>query len=428
LSGPLGFILGICVTAALLGPTRRAQAEPGDELTISVVTMEPGDEVWEKFGHNTIRVRDAANGIDLIYNWGVFDFDQQQFFIKFARGRMDYSMQSMPTPGTLDFYASQNRTIWEQELNLSAAQKLRLRDALVKNDTDENRFYRYNYYTDNCSTRVRDAITGVLDEDARSKLQSKQTKTTFRWHTRRLTQGDLFWYSALNTVLGPAIDRPINAWEESFLPLKLQEHLRSLTIATADGREQPLVKLERTLFQSTRSPEPQAPPNWIAQYFLVGLVISLVLCGLAHLAPRRKVARVAFFFAASLYALFIGVCGCIGLFFWFLTDHVAAWRNSNLFCYSPLALPLVILIPMMARKSRRVVSLARVLSIMVAASTVAGLLLKPMLRQVNGEPMALVLPANIALAWVVWRFSQARQRRDPSHEEVHLPPHPQRSS
>src|SRR5207249_7657865 len=123
-------------------------------------------------------------------------------------------------------------------------------------ERDENKYYRYNYYTDNCSTRVRDAIDKAIDGQIKAQLAPRPTGTTFRWHTRRLTRVDALWYTLLNTVLGPATDRPITEWEECFLPIKLRDHLRSVSIKDPDGHDVPLVKSEKILFSSTRAPEP----------------------------------------------------------------------------------------------------------------------------------------------------------------------------
>lgn len=399
-------------------------AEPGDELTFRIVTMEAGDLVWEKFGHNTIWMRDTSTGEDVIYNWGMFDFDQKDFFYNFAIGRLKYWMEGFDPAGTLNAYASHNRSIWSQELDLSPKQKLKLKELLRFTEQPENRTYDYNYYNDNCSTRVRDAIDQVVDGQIKAQLESKPTQTTYRWHTRRLTRSDLPWYTLLNTVLGPNTDRPINAWEEAFLPIKFRDQLRSLTIRTEDGREIPIVKAERVLFKGTRLPEPDAPPNWIAYYFLVGAAIGLVLLGLWKLAKGKRWAKVLYGLAATSWVFLIGLCSLVGIHFWFFSNHWSAWRNENLFGYSPLALPLIVLLPvMLMRKSKRIISTASLLAILLAGSTLLGILLHllTILKQVNGEPMALVVAPNLALAWTVWKFTQ-------SHEMAQLSPAAKRAA
>ena len=395
----------------LLLPTA-ARAEPGDELTISVMTMEAGDAIYEKFGHNTLRVQDASTGDDIAYNWGLFDFEEKHFFVNFLLGKLNYWMEGWPAEATARAYAADNRSIWVQELNLTAQQKVKLRDFLRWNALPENRTYAYNYYTDNCSTRVRDAVDSVLDGQIKRQLAAKPTGTTFRWHTRRLTRDNIFWYTALNTVLGPNTDRPINAWEEGFLPIKLMEHLRMVTVRDAEGRELPLVKSERRIFTSTRPPEASAPPNWIVQYFVGGALIGAGLAALGHLARRGRAGRIAFAVIITAAAALIGICGAFGLWGWLCTAHWSAWRNENLLGYKPLALVLAFFIPRLVRPSRRAAKVAVALSLVVVASTLIGILASPLLPQVNGEPMAFILPINVSLAYAVWRY--ARNRPSPT--------------
>jgi hypothetical protein len=404
-------LLIILFALLAVGVTRARAAEPGDELTISILTIEPGDEIFEKFAHNAIRVRDASAGTDLVYNYGVFDFDQRRFYYKFLKGDLDYWVDEGKTEDAIAWYESQDRSIWEQELNLTPSQKVKLRDFLVWNVRDENKFYRYNYYSDNCSTRVRDAIDRVLDGQIKAQLEARPTGTTWRWHTRRLTRGNVFWYSALNTVMGPKIDRPISAWEECFLPVKMREHLRSVLI-----NGQPLVKAEHTMYTSSRTPEPTQPPRWIVEYLLVGSMIGGILVWLAR-RPKRR----AFVVTATTLATLLGLAGWFGLSIWFCTRHWAVYCNENLFGYSPIALLLAFALPRALRKkTRRSVLIARGSAILLAVTCVLGIVLKPVLpTQANGEALALVLPINVALAWTVWHLT---------HEKADLPSDPQRAS
>ena len=406
-------LLSLIFLAALAAPVAPAAcaAEPGEELTVYMLTMEPGDQVFEKFGHNAIWIHDAYAPPpydNIVYHWGIFEFDQERFFIKYALGQMDYSMGGFPLGSQIEYYQGDNRKTLAQELNLTPAQRLKLRDFLRWNELPENATYRYNYYTDNCSTRVRDAIDNVVGDAIEKQLKPQPTDVTFRWHTRRLTRDNLFWFNILNTALGPATDKKINAWEECFLPLKLRDHFRDVTIPGPDGTPIPLVKSEKLLATSTRPPEPAAPPRWTIQFFLAGLVAAGGLFGLHAWARRRRGGQVAFVVAATLYTLLLGIFAAVGLWFWFASDHWAAWRNENLFGYSPLAIPLVVLLPFFFRRHTprvaRVRKIILALSVALAATTLIGCLLSPVLPQDNAEPMAFVLPINLVLAWCVWRL------------------------
>ena len=129
--------------------------EPGSNLTVYLLTFGWGDVVWERFGHNAIWVSDRARGTDLTYNWGMFDFNQPHFIWRFVTGDTRYWMEPIDYNVMVPYYKSQNRSILAQELNLTPAQRLKLVQFLQTNALPENKFYRYDYYRDNCSTRLQ---------------------------------------------------------------------------------------------------------------------------------------------------------------------------------------------------------------------------------------------------------------------------------
>ena len=161
--------------------------------------MGPGTAVWERFGHNAIRVTDARTGADTTYNYGMFDFAAERFFIRFAQGRMLYWTEGHRADREIAAYVRADRSVWIQELELTPAQRVALRDFLEWNSREENKYYGYDYYRDNCSTRVRDAIDRILGGVIEAQTASVPTGTTWRSHTRRLTSNDAIVYTGLNT-------------------------------------------------------------------------------------------------------------------------------------------------------------------------------------------------------------------------------------
>ena len=227
------------------------------------MTFGPGRQVWERFGHNAIWVHDPVHGTDEAYNYGLFDFHQQNFLLRFARGQMWYWMAGFPAEQYIRQYERDNRSVWIQELNLSPAAERELQRFLAWNAEPEHRFYHYDYYRDNCSTRVRDALDRVLGGSLRTQTESVATGSTYRFHTQRLTANDPLISTGLLVALGPGVDRPISAWEEMFLPLKMREHVRRVTVSGPGGARMPLVRAERTLFESSEPAPPEAPPSWL---------------------------------------------------------------------------------------------------------------------------------------------------------------------
>ena len=403
-----------------LAPTPDPAAPAAMAPRIVLLTIGPGDMVWERFGHNAIWVQDPANGINAAFNYGMFDFAQEDFVSNFIRGKMLYWMDPIDGPATVDHYRRQNRTIWAQELNLTPEQAIALRDFLMTNARPENKFYRYDYYRDNCSTRVRDAVDRVLGGALKAATDTAASGTTYRWHTARLTGesvADVPVFTGLMGGLGPASDRPISRWEEMFLPMKMRDRVRELRIPDAAGNLVPLVASEGVLYDAVGRPAEQtAPPRWTIGYLLAGLAIAGALVLLGVKARRSAAARFGFSAAAALWFLFAGTGGLILAGLWSFTDHSIAYANENLLQLSPLALPLVLLVPALAYGARWAAKWAARLSLAVAALSVVGFLMQiiPGLDQGNGVIVALALPVNLALAWVTRRLAFWAEGRGPA--------------
>jgi hypothetical protein len=381
-------------------PARDTPTEAASAIRVFLITMGPGDAVWERFGHNAIRIVDRDRGIDVTYNYGMFDFDEPGFIPRFLRGDMLYWMAGFDSRRTVEVYALSNRSVYAQELNLTAEQRRRLVEFLAWNEQPEHRHYRYDYYRDNCSTRVRDALDAVLDGQLRAALEGVPTGTTYRSHTRALTVDDLPVYTGLNLAMGPAIDRPLDAWEESFLPMKLREHVRTVRVRDDDGRLVPLVLSDDVLFEADRAQAPAEAPGRIPGYLAAGIGIGALFLALGRFAARGSAAgRFALAAIGGAWALLTGLLGTIITLLWAATNHYVTYGNENLFQVNPLPLALVVLIPLALLRRRATRAAVRVAAI-AAAAAVVGLVLQaiPGLDQVNGEIIALWLPAHLGLA------------------------------
>ncbi|MFL5403756.1 MAG: DUF4105 domain-containing protein [Gemmatimonadales bacterium] len=390
-------------------PPVRLPASPPDSLTVYLMTMGPGQRVWERFGHNAIWIHDPVAGTDETYNYGLFDFHQENFLLRFIQGRMWYWMQGFPAQSYVDSYRRANRSVWVQELEMPPRARRELQEFLKWNERPENRFYHYDYYRDNCSTRVRDALDHALGGRIRERTQNLPTGKTYRFHTLRLTANDPPVYTGLLLALGHPVDRPISAWEEMFLPLAMRDQLRKLTVVGDNGTEVPLVRSERTLFQSTDSPPPAAPPFWLPAYLVGGLAVGGAIFGLAGAARANRGARIGFLIVTSVWVMLAGLAGLVLGGLWAFTDHAAAYNNENVLQANLLVLPLLWLIPgsLAAASGRRRAAL--MLATVVAAMALAGLLLKllPQFYQVNGQVIALALPAHTGVMAALWRLARS---------------------
>ncbi|HSA55433.1 MAG TPA: DUF4105 domain-containing protein [Gemmatimonadaceae bacterium] len=373
---------------------------PGNELSVYLLTMGQGDLVWERFGHNAIGIRDRVAGTDVVYNWGIFSFSQPGFVGRFLRGDMLYWMAPGDAAQTIAEYVALDRSVVIQELNLSPAQRIALRDFVVWNAREENRYYRYDYFLDNCSTRVRDALDRVLGGAIRGATQQQETGTSFRWHALRLMAEDVLTSVGIDIGLGRPSDRPISAWEEMFIPMRLRDHIRSVQVPDERGRLVPLVTSERVVFEARRAPERARPPNRLPALFGLGLLLAAGLWWLwrrgqaGHAAARRTA-----FSAAVVWSTLVGVLGLVLVLLRVATAHQAAYDNSNAFLYNPLwlVLPVLALTAVISPRAGRLSgALARTLQVLSGLGVV--LLLVPAFRQDSLAVMLLALPLNLVAA------------------------------
>src|SRR5690606_16817478 len=278
-----------------LSPYEVARSSPADSLAdslagaglrVSLLTMGPGRAVWELFGHNALLIENTRTGERVAYNWGLFDFAADDFYPNFIRGAMRYWMAPFDADAMIASYARAGRDVYEQELNLTPVQRARLQAFVEWNALEENRYYRYDYFLDNCSTRVRDAIDGALGGILRTTLDTEPTGTTFRWHSRRLTQVQPLTYAGIEAGLASPTDVPISAWAESFLPMQLREHVRMVQVTMPDGRLEPLVLRESLVFDGTMPPEPHRPPTWWPYFLAFGLALGATIALLARAVKR----------------------------------------------------------------------------------------------------------------------------------------------
>ena len=399
-------VASLLLAAGLLAGPAHAQeagrsAEPGSELRVYLMTMGPGAQVWERFGHNAIWIHDPATPPDTAWNYGLFDFSQENFLLRFIRGQMWYWMAGFPAEAYVGTYVRDNRSVWVQELNLSPAARLELRDFLRWNERPEHRFYHYDYYDDNCSTRVRDALDRVLGGAIQAQTAGLETGTTYRFHTQRLTANDPPVFTGLLLALGPGVDRPISAWEEMFLPMALREHARKVMLPGPDGAPVPLVARERTLFESTADSPPAAPPDWLLRYLLLGLAAAglLVLLGTAARAEGSRWGRIGFGGLLVTWGIVGGLGGVVLTVLWAFTDHAMAYRNENLFQLNPLLLGLALLTPLAVTGAPRAGRWSRTLGMVLAGLSLLGFVLQvlPGVDQVNGPVVALLLPIHFGV-------------------------------
>ncbi len=388
--GLLLALLLACLPALANDPQAAEPAAP----RIGVVTMGPGEVFWERFGHDAIVVDDPAQPHPVSYNFGYFDLAEDGFTGRFVRGQMEYMLVALPLEDDLRYYREVGRGAILQWLDLDPAQARALAARLAENARPENARYRYDYYTDNCATRVRDALDTALGGHLQRQWTSRSAGNTWRSESLRLASPEPWMWLGFDLGLGPRADQPLSRWQEAFLPRRLADNLRATRLP--DGR--PLVTAEVVLLPQLQDAEPSESARRLWPWLLAGLALGGLVLLLARRAPRGLAGAAAVFWLAS------GLLGGLMLFLWLGTAHTAGWANRNLLLLSPLCLALLpgAVRLLQGREPGRVFRGALVIVALSAAAACLPLWLQPM-PQRNGNWLALLLPVHLALAWTLAR-------------------------
>jgi hypothetical protein len=321
---------------ALALPAQAQQPGTDDPYTLSVLTFGAGDDIFSKFGHNAILVKDAQLGREEVYNFGAFDAKDPMLIPNFIKGRMEFWLMVRSLGVELVRYQRVNRSIQEQVLDLDPDEERAIVERLRHKAKRENRTYRYHYYLNNCSTRVRDVLDEALDGQLK-QATSRPTENTWRDHTLRMTWGTWGWFG-LGLVLSEEIDRPLTVWEEMFLPDVLRHEISTLEVTRPGVTPRPLVTSDQELLASTRDLSPVTQPSGWFLAICLGLVGGSFLAAGAYRLGAPNTGQATRALAAvlcSLVSLVAAVAGSLFAFLW-TTDHTFCHGNENLLLLSPL--------------------------------------------------------------------------------------------
>ncbi|MBO4586744.1 MAG: DUF4105 domain-containing protein [Bacteroidales bacterium] len=301
-----------------------------ETATASVLTCGPGDDFYTTFGHSAIRICDTAKGIDLVYNYGTFDFNTPHFYWKFMRGQLDYMLGRSSFEGFMEEYIYYGRAVWEQRLNFTPREVCNLFLLLEQNYLPEYRHYRYDFFRDNCATRVRDMVELACGKDSPQRMDGDsagRVSTTYRHMVAEPLKGTLEWWRlGIDILFGLPADHRCTEAESMMMP----ENMKSLfgAYTRRDGR--PLVSGDVNILGENRTP--------LSQSFPPVVVFALVLAGVALLTWKRLWPR----WADRVLFILAGVVGLFLLFMWFGTDHYCTEWNLNILWASPLLILIAI--------------------------------------------------------------------------------------
>ncbi len=303
-------------------------------IRISLLTCTPGEELYSTFGHSAFRVVDSIANTDIVFNYGTFDFYDPDFYKKFIQGKLLYFVATDSLPSFLLEYEYYKRGVTEQVLNISCPEKLTLLSALYENAKEENKYYRYDFNYDNCTTRLRD----ILEKITRQKLQTKNilphTGTTFRNLIHEyLNKGGQHWSKlGIDILLGSPLDKETTNSEAMFLPDYL---MMAFDSATYNGK--PLVSEKNILINAFENKK----SNTLFTPFVLFSILFLVICVVSFLKKEWVIFFNLFDF---IFFLLLGLLGSLLVFMWLGTNHAMSKNNFNLLWALPSHLPIAFLL------------------------------------------------------------------------------------
>ena len=322
----LGFLL-ILLTFVGLSPAKAQFWE------VSLLTADPGTELYSSFGHSAIRMREIGpDGRDLVFNFGTFDFDTPNFYGKFATGKLNYMLSVATYDRFIVEYDHYKRGLREQVLDLNQDQKDFLLQHLDAQYDPARRFYKYDFFYNNCATKIRDAFDIAMGEQlvwSDSIAEEKTFRNLIDEFVLPLPWADF----GIDLALGAVIDRPATELEKQFLPTYMEQAFANATIVE-NGVSRPLVKQNRVLLEYPKENSQQSLLNPSVVFWLLAVVFAaLTLYGFKK-GKLMKGLDVALFGT-------VGILGVVVTFLWFFTDHSATAWNWNILWAFPGHLVLV---------------------------------------------------------------------------------------
>jgi hypothetical protein len=294
---------------------------------VSVLTCGRGVELYEAFGHTAIRLQDPAQGLDLVFNYGVFNFRQENFYGNFAKGNLRYMLGLSAMGDFLEQYRQDGRSVREQIFNLDSLEKQQIALFLSENLLPQNREYYYNYFRDNCSTKIPDVLDSALNHRVQWTYAEPDGHVSFRSLIHDYTTFHAWGRFGIDLGLGAPIDKPIQGKALNFLPDELEKTLNRAKIRRG-MLDFPLVLETRTLYE--------APvfigraSTWVQPQVVLSLVL-LVVGLLVWKKPGSLVHRIT----QTVLLAATGILGTVQLAIWLFTNHVDAAWNYNLLWANP---------------------------------------------------------------------------------------------
>ncbi len=300
-----------------------------DSIKISLLTCEPGTEIYALFGHTALRYENPTHGQDLVFNYGMFSFNSPNFLYRFVKGETDYELGVAPYAYFEGQYAMRGSSVYQQTLNLTSEEKLKLLRLLEENYLPQNRTYRYNYFYDNCTTRARDRFEECID----GKIIYPEGKegVSFRDIVHQYTKGHEWDELGIDLCLGSEADVPIDARKQMFAPFYMLEAARGAMIVKGDSVRPLVLEEKKVVDVDPEKGEPGFP--------LSPLTCVFILIGLTCLVGwwQLKRGKVVWMWDVLLFGA-QGLAGCVIAFLVFFSIHPTVGSNWLIILFNPIPL------------------------------------------------------------------------------------------
>lgn len=420
-------LLGVCAGDARAQRTAEIRVQPGaarpDSLIVSLLTFGPGPMLFDRFGHTAVRVRNSR-GLDSAWNWGMYDFNSPNFITRFLTGDTQYWMAGYPTPLFVNSYRRDGRAIWEQELAIDQQAADTLLRALRWNARPENKFYRYDYYLDNCSTRARDALDLALRGALKQSLSEATPDSSVTWRKETLRSAAAFPFIGfgMTFALGRRADAVVTPWEEAFLPARLRDRLRDVRVPDLAGTH-PLVRAERELNPPGPIVDAKVAPSYARKAGSAGMMVMflLIIIGVprAQTSGRYAGARRILGAAGTMWHFVAGTAGLLVLMAGLFTKHTFMAENLAILLGTPASLALVwfygrgLSVTATDRTRRAAVGLS-IFAAACAAAAIAIRAVVPSVAPADLAPTLFALPIHLILAVLLVMHGRRAKLRAPA--------------
>ncbi len=290
-------------------------------LRISLLTCSPGDELYSTFGHSAMRVTDSTTNEDIVFNYGTFDFSEPDFYTKFVRGKLMYYLSTEDFTSFKQSFRADNRGMTEQVLNLTCNEKQKMFQLLLQNLMGENKFYKYDFLFDNCTTRLRDLLEKSVDVPVHVPVIINKPATFRQFIFEYMDYNDNQWVKfGMDILLGHKTDAIMNTREVMFLPDYLMRGFDKGTIGN-----KPIVSSTNDILVR---PVLNKKTNFLLHPLFIFTILFLAVVILSF-SKKNSVRRFLYGFDGFIFFI-TGLTGCLILFMWLGTDHTVCRNNYNI--------------------------------------------------------------------------------------------------